>query len=113
MTVVDSDGNTIVMSVNLYNTRSWAEIRPFMYEQAFPIDCTCQLIQCLNPDRRRKFEAPCPNWHCQYICDSFSQKTFLARILKIVAPAELKLDNMAGLIIWVTGAVASAWAFKS
>ena len=72
MTVVDSDGNTIIMSVESFNSRFWAAIRPFMYECVYPIDCAGQFIQGLHPDLRKKVEAAYPDWHQHHARDWFS-----------------------------------------
>ena len=61
MNVVDSDGNTITMNADSYNSRFWAAIWPFMYERVYPIDCAGQFIRDLHPDLRKKVEAVYPN----------------------------------------------------
>ena len=44
MSVVDPDGNNIVLSVNTYNVMFWSAIRPFMFEEEWLINCTTQFM---------------------------------------------------------------------
>ena len=113
MIVVNSDGNTIVLNVNLYNARFWAAIHPFVFERMWPINCAGQFIQGLCPDLRKKIEAVYPRWHQQHPPDSLSQKTALALIPRIAATVELDLESMVGLSSCLTGHDLSVRAYPS
>ena len=84
-----------------------------MEKEVFLVNCVSQFTQGLHPDLRKKVEATYPDWHQQHACDSLVQKVFLARILKIAATAEIKLDSMAVIIGRVNGNLTLARAFKS
>ena len=113
MSVVDPDGNNIVLSVNNYNVCFWGAIRTFMFEDTWPIDCAAQFMKGLHTDLRKKVEAAYPTWHQQHPRDALSQRTALAVLLRHATRAELELESMKGLVIRVTGAVSTARGYPS
>ena len=113
MSIQDADGNNVVLSVNNYNVRFWSAIRTFMFEETWPIDCAAQFMKGLHPDLRKKVEAAYPNWHHQHPRDSFSQRNALAVLLRHATTGELELESMKGLVLRVTGTVATARGYPS
>ena len=102
MIVVDSDGNSNVLTIDSYNTRFWAAIWSVVFEQMWPIYCAGQFSWGFHPDLRNKVEATYPDWHQQHPHDSLSQKTAFSLILRFAATAEFNSESMAGLISRVT-----------
>ena len=113
MSIQDPDGNNIVLSVNNYNVCFWSAIRTFMFEDEWPIDCAAQFMKGLHPDLRKKVEAAYPNWHHQHPRDSRSQRNALAILLRHATTGELELESMKGLVLRVTGTVATARGYPS